>query len=52
MARIGMADTTFARYDMAKEAIDTIKKETCGVSIVRRTVTRSKRPAGCNARNS
>jgi len=38
MARIGMADTTFARYDMAKEAIDTIKKETCGVSIVRRTV--------------
>ena len=38
MARIGIADTTFARYDMAKEAIDEIKKEVGGVSIVRRTV--------------
>ena len=38
MARIGIADTTFARYDMAKEAIDEIKKEVGGVTIVRRTV--------------
>jgi riboflavin synthase len=38
MARIGVADTTFARYDMAREAIDQIKKEAGGVTIVRRTV--------------
>jgi len=38
MARIGIADTTFARYDMAREAIDQIKKEVGGVTIVRRTV--------------
>ncbi|MFZ2456230.1 MAG: riboflavin synthase [Candidatus Altiarchaeia archaeon] len=38
MARIGIADTTFARYDMAREAIDQIKKEAGGVTIVRRTV--------------
>lgn len=38
MARIGIADTTFARYDMAREAIDAIKKEVGGVTIVRRTV--------------
>jgi riboflavin synthase len=38
MARIGIADTTFARYDMAREAIDEIKKNVSGVSIVRSTV--------------
>jgi riboflavin synthase len=38
MARIGIADTSFARYDMAWEAIDQIKKEVGGVTIVRRTV--------------
>jgi riboflavin synthase len=38
MARIGIADTTFARYDMAREAIDEIKKAVGGVTIVRRTV--------------
>ena len=38
MARIGIADTTFARYDMAKEAMDAIKREAGGISVVRRTV--------------
>ncbi len=38
MARIGIADTTFARYDMAKAAIDEIKKQEAGIAIVRRTV--------------
>jgi len=36
--RIGIADTTFARYDMAKDAIDEIKKHALGVKIVRYTV--------------
>ena len=38
MARIGIADTTFARYDMAKAAVDEIKKNVSGVAIVRYTV--------------
>ncbi|RLI88333.1 MAG: riboflavin synthase [Candidatus Altiarchaeales archaeon] len=38
MAKIGIVDTTFARYDMAKDAIDEIKKNVAGVSIVRSTV--------------
>ncbi|ODS37575.1 riboflavin synthase [Candidatus Altiarchaeales archaeon WOR_SM1_SCG] len=38
MAKIGIADTTFARYDMAKSAIDEIKKNVSGVTIVRYTV--------------
>jgi riboflavin synthase len=36
--RIGIADTTFARYDMAKDAIDEIRKTAGGISIVRYTV--------------
>jgi len=36
--KIGIADTTFARYDMAKDAIDEIKKNVAGISIVRSTV--------------
>jgi len=38
MAKIGIADTTFARYDMAKSAIDEIKKNVSGITIVRYTV--------------
>jgi riboflavin synthase len=36
--KIGIVDTTFARYDMAKDAIDEIKRNVAGVSIVRFTV--------------
>jgi riboflavin synthase len=36
--RIGIADTTFARFDMAREAIDEIKKQASGIEIVRYTV--------------
>lgn len=36
--KIGVADTTFARMDMAKEAIDEIKQLVGGVSFVRYTV--------------
>ena len=38
MAKIGIADTTFARYDMAKAAIDELKKNVSGISIIRYTV--------------
>lgn len=38
MTRIGVADTTFSRYDMARDAIDEIKKNVGGVKIVRYTV--------------
>ena len=38
MTRIGIADTTFARYDMARDAIDEIKQNVGGVKIVRYTV--------------
>ena len=38
MAKIGIADTTFARYDMARDVIDEIKKNVGGISIVRSTV--------------
>lgn len=38
MARLGIADTSFARYDMAGAAIDEIKKQAGGVTIARRTV--------------
>ncbi len=38
MTRIGIVDTTFARYDMAKDAIDEIKKNVGGISILRSTV--------------
>ena len=37
MNRIGIADTTFARYDMAKAAISALKKE-ASLEIVRYTV--------------
>jgi len=35
---IGIADTTFARYDMAKAAIDEIKSKITGFKIIRYTV--------------
>lgn len=36
--RVGIADTTFARYDMAREAVEEIKKNTTGIIFVRYTV--------------
>jgi len=38
MKRIGIADTTFARYDMAKAAIDELKKNATNIKIERYTV--------------
>jgi len=38
MKRVGIADTTFARYDLAGAAIDEIKKNTTRVKILRVTV--------------
>lgn len=38
MAKIGVVDTTFARFDMARIAVDEIKKSVGGVSIERTTV--------------
>ena len=38
MKKIGIIDTTFARYDMAKDAIDEIKKNATNVKIERYTV--------------
>jgi len=38
MIKIGIADTTFARYDMAKDAIDEIKKNAGNIVIERYTV--------------
>lgn len=38
MRRIGIADTTFARYDMAKSAIDQLNNLGIGFKIVRYTV--------------
>ena len=38
MKLIGVADTTFARYDMASVAIDEIKKTGTGFKIIRYTV--------------
>lgn len=38
MKLIGIADTTFARYDMAKAAINEIKSNTTGFKIIRYTV--------------
>ena len=37
MAKVGIADTTFARFDMGKAAIDELKKN-CSVKIERYTV--------------
>lgn len=38
MKKIGIADTTFARFDMAKAAIDELKSNGSGFKIVRYTV--------------
>ena len=38
MKRIGIADTTFARYDMGKSAIDELKSNKTGYKIIRYTV--------------
>jgi riboflavin synthase len=38
MKRIGVVDTTFARYDMAKAAIDEMKSNDTGFKIIRYTV--------------
>jgi riboflavin synthase len=38
MKTIGIADTSFARFDMAKEAIDEIKKTSTRIKIIRVTV--------------
>lgn len=37
MKRVGILDTTFARYDMAKAAMDELK-QLCSVKFIRRTV--------------
>ena len=38
MKRIGIADTTFARYNMGKAAIDELKSNDTGFKIIRYTV--------------
>ena len=38
MKKIGVVDTTFARYDMAKAAIDELKKNATNIKIERYTV--------------
>ena len=38
MKKIGIADTTFARYDMAKSAINELKSNDTGFKIIRYTV--------------
>lgn len=38
MKKIAIVDTTFARYDMAKDAIDELKSNATGIKIVRATV--------------
>lgn len=38
MKRIGIVDTSFARYDMASDAIDELKKNMTGLEIMRVTV--------------
>lgn len=38
MKKIGVADTTFARFDMAKAAIDELKSNHTGFKIIRYTV--------------
>jgi riboflavin synthase len=38
MRKIGICDTTFARYDMGASAIDEIKNQVGDIKIVRRTV--------------
>lgn len=38
MKRIGICDTTFARYDMAKDAIDELRLHASDLKIIRKTV--------------
>ena len=38
MKKIGIVDTTFARYDMAKSAVDELKSKFAGFKIIRYTV--------------
>jgi riboflavin synthase len=38
MKKIGIADTTFARYNMAKDAIDELQSHATGFTILRTTV--------------
>jgi riboflavin synthase len=38
MKKIGIVDTTFARYDMGKAAIDELKSNSTGIKIIRYTV--------------
>jgi len=38
MIKVGICDTTFARYDMGGAAIDELKKHATGIRIIRRTV--------------
>jgi len=38
MKKIGIADTTFARYNMGKSAIDELKSNSTGFKIIRYTV--------------
>jgi riboflavin synthase len=38
MKKIGIADTTFARFDMAKSAIDELQSHSLGFKIIRYTV--------------
>lgn len=48
MKRIGIADTTFARYDMARSAIDELQSHITGFKIIRYTVPGIKDlPVGC-----
>ena len=48
MKRIGIADTTFARFDMAAAAVDELKQQGGGFTIVRYTVPGIKDlPAAC-----
>jgi len=48
LKRIGIADTTFARYDMAAAAVDELNKQGGGFTIVRYTVPGIKDlPAAC-----
>jgi riboflavin synthase len=48
MKRIGIVDTTFARYNMAGDAIKEIKNTVTGIKIIRRTVPGVKDlPVGC-----
>jgi riboflavin synthase len=38
LKKVGIADTTFARYDMAADAIDELKKNSTRLKIIKVTV--------------